>query len=92
MSDVADIAKGTCETCRFWKRGERPKAYDDFGAASEELIPAEFGDCRRYAPRGALVINEAASGMLSGEVWPWATVNENDWCGEYHLSALSGED
>jgi hypothetical protein len=78
MADMP-TPRASCEMCRFWKRSE---------IVGGTPAAAIWGDCRRHAPRGAVVINEAASGCISGEVWPFPSTDAADWCGEF--SSLDG--
>lgn len=75
------MSKQRCETCRFWKRQIVQVRVD--GQPEGDPYPSERGDCRRYAPRGPAVLQEAASGSISGEVWAFALTGHDDWCGEY---------
>lgn len=81
QAPIPSIAAERCETCRFWKRQIIQTRVD--GQPEGDPYPGQWGDCRRYAPRGGLVLQEAASGCISGEVWPFAQTGEDDWCGEY---------
>lgn len=80
MSDVADIAKERCETCRFCV--VRHIKVTLYGEPTGDTLPDP--ECRRNPP-GFYMNSE-----WSGSVWP--SVKADDWCGAYHLAALSHEE
>lgn len=67
----------TCETCRFWLKGEPQFIY---------------GDCRRMPPQGRLAVDikPASYGEKVMNVsitrFPhadWPNTHQDDWCGEH---------
>jgi hypothetical protein len=62
--------KPVCAACKYWQRQLRK---DEDGTVS----PLDWGQCRRYAPRGYFVGGEPIS------ISPFAETGENDWCGEF---------
>ena len=57
----------TCEYCQFY----------------EESGDHRVGRCRRYAPRGQLVLDPKAIGDDFTGYYLWPMVNSNEWCGEF---------
>lgn len=74
-----EIARETCETCRFakinWRKGDK---YQRVQGVFEPVYEAEHLEtsvqCRRHSPRMASIENQQ-------DGWPW--VSGADWCGEY---------
>ena len=78
----------TCESCRFahilWRKGDKYMQGSYSMAPYEAERPATYLECRRYAPRGPLVIPESLQ-----EVSTFPTCLGDHWCGEHQPKGAS---
>ena len=81
----------TCETCKFahinWRKGDEHTVLVHAGGyqthETRERVATSV-QCRRYAPRGPVVVTE---NHYETTAFPW--LNGDDWCGQYIPKAPS---
>lgn len=66
---MADPLPMACRNCRY---------FGPLARLAENGIKADWGSCRKHAPRGPVVDHSTATGI---DFFP--TVREHDWCAEY---------
>jgi hypothetical protein len=65
----------TCGTCRWFASRLSERAAMSWGEG--------MGECRRYAPRGPVMVQANAKGQVIQIASAFAPVPEDDWCGEW---------
>ena len=65
-----------CSACMFWAP---PSDIDETHAK----LPAGWGECRRYAPRGMSVSMQTNAEKCVTVLYNFAPMPPTDWCGEF---------
>lgn len=65
----------TCSECRWFA--------SEMSRGSVVRWPNNSGECRRYAPRGPVVMPLNAKGAALCVISGFAPVPPDDWCGEF---------
>ena len=72
--------KEACQNCRYWVAKEDvPREHD--------MLPPEYGECRRNAPTGMGITVAFATGQKAQRyvtvAYPFPPTYQDDWCAQY---------